>query len=90
MTVQPRVVSQETVQRRRGQSALTRYQMEYTVRNARSQPVVVEIRQTELGSSTEVSDQSIEAERRGDVLIWLVPVPANGETRLTATILTGN
>ena len=89
VTVQPRVISQETVQRRRGQSALTRYQMEYVVRNARSQPVVVEVRQTELGSPTEVSDQSIEAERRGDVLIWLVPVPANGETRLTATVLTG-
>lgn len=88
VTVQPRVVSQETVQRRRGQSALTRYRMEYTVRNARSQPVVVEVRQTELGSPTEVSDQSIEAERRGDVLIWLVPVPANGETRLFATVLT--
>lgn len=89
VTVQPRVVLQETVQRRRGQSSLTRYQMEYTVRNARSQPVVVEVRQTELDPLTEVSDQSIEAERRGNVLIWLVPVPANGEARLTATVLTG-
>ena len=90
VTVQPRVVAQETVQRRRGLSPWTRYQMEYTVRNARAQPVVVEVRQTELSPLTEVSDQSIEAERRGDILIWRVPVPANGEARLTATVLTGD
>lgn len=90
VTVQPRVVQEETVQRRRGQTPWTRYQMEYTVRNARSQPVVVEIRQTELAALTEVFDQSIEAERRGNALIWLVPVPANGETKLTATVVTGD
>jgi hypothetical protein len=90
VTVQPRIALQETVQRRRGLSPWTRYQMEYTVRNARSQPVVVEVRQTELSTLAEVSNQSIEAERRGDALIWLVPVPANGESKLTATVLTGD
>jgi hypothetical protein len=90
VTVQPRIVQQDSVQRGRGRSPLTRYQMEYTVRNARAQPVTVEIRQIELGALTEVSEQSIEAERRGDSLIWLVPVPANGEARLTATVLTGD
>lgn len=90
VTVQPRVVQEETVQRRRGQTPWTRYKMEYTVRNARPQPVVVEVRQTELSALAEVSDQSIEAERRGNSLIWLVPVPANGETRLTATVVTGD
>ena len=90
VTVQPRIVLQEAVQRRRGQSPWTRYQMEYTVRNARAQPVMVEVRQTELSPSAEVSDPSIEAERRGDSLIWLVPVPANGEAKLTATVVTGD
>lgn len=90
VTVQPRVVQEETVPRRRGVSPLTRYQMEYTVRNARSQPVVVEVRQTDIGGTIELSDQSIKGERRGRAVQWLVPVPANGETRLTATILVGD
>ena len=90
VTVQPRVVLEESVTRRRGLPALTRYQMEYTVRNARPEPVVVEVRQTELGRTVELSDQSIEGVERGQTVSWLVPVPANGETKLTATILAGD
>jgi hypothetical protein len=90
VTVQPRVILQETVTRRRGQSSLTRYQMEYTVRNARPQPVVVEVRQVELGATIELSDQSIPGERQGQRVRWLVPVPANGETKLTVTVLAGD
>lgn len=86
VTVQPRVVQQETIQRR-GQPNATRYRMEYTVRNARRQPVTVEVRQNELGGTIELSDQSIEGERRGQTVRWQVPVPANGQTVLTATLL---
>ena len=68
----------------------TRYVMEYTVRNARPQPVTVEVRQRGLGRDTEVMDQSIEGQMRdARTLTWSVPVPANGETKLTATITTG-
>lgn len=90
VTVQPRVIQEETVPRRRGQSSLTRYQMEYTLRNARPQPVVVEVRQVELGRTIELSDESIPGEKRGQTVAWLVSVPAHGETKLTATILAGD
>ncbi|WP_420472239.1 DUF4139 domain-containing protein [Brevundimonas sp. FT23042] len=90
VSVQPRIVSEETVQRRRGLAAQTRYTMEYTVRNARSEPVTVEVRQAGLGPVTELSAQSIDGTVRGRVAVWSVAVPANGETVLTATVLTGN
>jgi hypothetical protein len=64
--------------------------MEYTVRNARSQPVTVEVRQRGLGRDTELSEQSINGDLRdANTVVWRVPVPANGETRLTATVTTG-
>lgn len=89
VTVQPRVVTQETVQRRRGLTDQTRFEMEYTVRNARAQPVIVEVRQGGLGPVTELSAQSIDGRLKGRVAVWSVTVPANGETVLTATVLTG-
>ena len=37
-----------------------------------------------------LSEQSIEGEMRdARTVVWRVPVPANGETKLTATITTG-
>lgn len=90
VSVQPRIVSEETIQRRRGLTAQTRYTMEYTVRNARPEPVTVLVRQGGLGPVSELSAQSIDGNVQGRVAVWSVTVPANGETVLTATVLTGN
>lgn len=90
VTVQPRLVSSERTSRRLVDYFRTRYAMEYTVRNARPEPVTVEVRQRGLGRDTELTDQSIEGEMRdARTVVWRVPVPANGETKLTATITTG-
>lgn len=90
VTVQPRLVSSERVSRRLVDYSRTRYAMEYTVRNARPEPVTVEVRQRGLGRDTELSEQSITGEMRdARTVVWRVPVPANGETKLTATITTG-
>ena len=90
VTVQPRLVSSERVSKRLVDYFRTRYAMEYTVRNARPEPVTVEVRQRGLGRDTELSDQSITGEMRdARTVVWRVPVPANGETKLTATITTG-
>ncbi|MFC5371500.1 DUF4139 domain-containing protein [Brevundimonas faecalis] len=90
VTVQPRLVSSERVSKRLVDYFRTRHVMEYTVRNARPQPVTVELRQRGLGRDTELSDQSIQGEMRdARTVVWRVPVPANGETKLTATITTG-
>ncbi|WP_312218135.1 DUF4139 domain-containing protein [Brevundimonas sp.] len=90
VTVQPRLVSSERVSKRLVDYFRTRYAMEYTVRNARPEAVTVEVRQRGLGRDTELTDQSIEGEMRdARTVVWRVPVPANGETKLTATITTG-
>ncbi len=90
VTVQPRLVSSERVSKRLVDYFRTRYAMEYTVRNARPEAVTVEVRQRGLGRDTELTDQSITGEMRdARTVVWRVPVPANGETKLTATITTG-
>lgn len=90
VTVQPRVVSSAAAPKSSYYRWRTRYAMEYTVRNARPQPVTVEVRQRGLGRDTELSEQSIEGDLRdANTVVWRVPVPANGETKLTATITTG-
>ncbi len=90
VTVQPRLVSSAAAPKSSYYRWRTRYAMEYTVRNARSQPVTVEVRQRGLGRDTELSEQSIEGDLRdANTVVWRVPVPANGETKLTATITTG-
>ncbi|WP_313104489.1 DUF4139 domain-containing protein [Brevundimonas sp.] len=90
VTVQPRVVSSAAASKSSYYRWRTRYAMEYTVRNARSQPVTVEVRQRGLGRDTELSEQSIDGDLRdAQTVVWRVPVPANGETKLTATITTG-
>ena len=90
VTVQPRVVASE----RAGTLGLnryrTRYQMEYTVRNATGEAKTVEVRQRTGGRNSELSDQSIPGEMADAyTAVWKVQVPANGETVLTATITTG-
>ncbi len=86
VTVQPTLVAADAVNKRR-----TRYSMSYLVRNARSEPVTVELRQGGLwGRETTVIKESL-ASRRIDAftLGWSVPVPANGQTVLTSEVETG-
>ena len=90
ITVQPRLVASERVSDRHADRYRTRYQMEYRVRNATGQPVTVEVRQRTHGRDTELSNESLKGELTDAyTATWKVPVPANGETVLTATITTG-
>lgn len=90
VTVQPRVVSSQSVPDSKGRNTRTRYTMEYTVRNARPTAQTVEVRQRTWGRDTVIEDQSITGVvRDARTLVWSVPVAANGETKLTATLVTG-
>jgi hypothetical protein len=82
VTIQP-TLRQTTRSSRRA----TDYDMSYVVRNARSEPIVVTIRQDALWRFNEVVAQSVEGRRTdADSFAWDVPVPANGETELTFTL----
>lgn len=60
--------------------------MRYTLTNARSAPVTVDLAQSGLWGDTEVVEQSLTGARvSADRFEWQVPVPANGETQVTAT-----
>ncbi|KQV58630.1 MULTISPECIES: DUF4139 domain-containing protein [unclassified Caulobacter] len=68
----------------------SRYEMRYLLRNARDQPVTVELRQGGLWRDGEVKAESLKSRRiDARTLGWSVPVPANGETVLTFTVETG-
>lgn len=85
VTVQPTLDTRERVNKFR-----TRYVMTYTVRNARSEPVTVIVRQEGLGRSTKVTEESLKRSKTdARMLQWDVPVPANGETALNFTLETG-
>jgi len=61
------------------------------IRNAKSEPVTVEVRQSGYwGRNTKVLAESLPS-RRIDAytLGWSVPVPANGQTVLTSQVETG-
>ncbi len=65
--------------------------MSYLVRNAKGEPVTVEVRQSGYwGRDTKVISESLPS-RRIDAytLGWSVPVPANGATTLTSVVETG-
>jgi len=86
VTVQPTLVSETKVTRTR-----SRYAMSYVIRNARAEPVTVELRQGGLwGRDTKVVNESLPS-RRIDAytLGWSVPVAANGQTTLTTQVETG-
>lgn len=90
VTVQPRVVSEESRPPQPWPWWRTRYTVEYTVRNARAQPATVELRQKTWGRNLEI----VETTNGGVVLDsrtlgWSVPVPANGETVVRAVIDVG-
>ncbi|MFI4933868.1 MAG: DUF4139 domain-containing protein [Caulobacterales bacterium] len=86
VTVQPTLTTDTRVSRTR-----SRYSMSYLVRNARAEPVTVEIRQGGLwGRDTKVIQESIPS-RKIDAftLGWSVPVAAGSETTLTSQVETG-
>ncbi len=62
--------------------------MRYTLTNARSTPVVVDLTQAGLDNywdDTRIVSESIKSERRSsDQAVWKVTVPANGEAAVTA------
>lgn len=86
VTVQPTAVSIEKVSKTR-----TRYSMSYLVRNAKSEPVTVELRQGGYwGRDTKVVSESLPSRRiDAATLGWSVPAPANGQTTLTSVVETG-
>jgi hypothetical protein len=85
VTSQGTLVSEEKVSKTR-----SRYTMKYLIRNARPEPVTVELRQSGLGRDGEVKAESLKSRRiDARTLGWSVPAPANGETTLTFTVETG-
>jgi hypothetical protein len=66
--------------------------MRYTLTNARAEPVTVDLIQSGLDWSwtdARIVDESLKSERpSSDTALWHVPVPANGETQVTATFVT--
>ena len=82
VTIQPTLRQTTEVSRQRVDS-----DMSYVVRNARSQPITVTIRQDNLWRFNEVLAESIAGRRTdADSFAWDVPVPANGEATLTFTM----
>jgi hypothetical protein len=68
----------------------SRYSMSYVLRNARAEPVTVELRQAGLGRNGAVRKESQPSRRiDADTLGWSVAVPAKGETTLTFDVDTG-
>lgn len=82
VTIQPTLRETRSAGRRD-----TDFTMSYLVRNARTEPVTVTIRQDNLWRFNEVRAESHPGRRTdADSFAWDVPVPANGETELTFTI----
>ena len=84
VTVQPTLVSTQAVDKRR-----SRYAMTYALKNAKTTPVTVELRQGGLWRqnaviSESLTGRSIDAYTRG----WSVKVPAGGEVTLSAQLET--
>jgi hypothetical protein len=79
--VQPVVEKREKLSNSRWRTT-----MRYTLTNARPQGVTVDLIQMGLWGDTRISDESLKSTRRSaDEAMWRVPVPANGEARVTAT-----
>jgi hypothetical protein len=86
VTAQGTLVSSETT----FSGKRTRYEMSYVFRNAKSVPATVEFRQSGLWRDTDVEKESLKSRRiDASTLGWSVPVPANGETVLTFTVVIG-
>jgi hypothetical protein len=73
-------------ERTRLSSSRWRTRMRYTLTNAGPRPVTVDLVQSGLWGDTRIIDQSLRSERlSADDARWRVPLPANGETAVTAT-----
>ena len=85
--VLPVVVSRERMSPQRWRTSYR-----YTLTNARPKPVVVELVQADVRwwlDDTRIIEESLRSERpSADQIEWRVPVPANGEMVVTATIET--
>jgi hypothetical protein len=85
--VKPVVESRERVGTNRWRTT-----MRYTLTNARPEAVTVDLLQSGLEwgwSDTRITAESVKSERQAsDATLWHVPVPANGETAVTATFET--
>lgn len=85
VTIETTLVSRSSAPRRSTDSELS-----YMVRNARSEPIVVTVRQENLRRFNEVREESIPGRRTdADSFAWDVSVPANGETELRVTLRQG-
>jgi hypothetical protein len=85
VTVQPTLIKQERVTLFR-----SKYSMQYLIRSARKEASTVEIRQSGLWRDGRVLAESHPSKSvDAYTLKWDVPVPANGETKLTFTVETG-
>jgi len=85
VTVQPTVVTNERIDKWR-----VRYAMSYTLRNALTHAVTVDLRQAGIWRNGKVETESLPSKRvDAHTLEWSVPVPANGEATLTFTVDTG-
>jgi hypothetical protein len=63
--------------------------MRYTLTNALPRPVTVAVLQDGLWGDTTISAESQKSTRpSADVAQWMVTLPANGKTELTATFTT--
>ena len=66
-----------------------RTQMRYVLTNASPKPVTVDLHQAGLMWDTRVTQESLPSDKlSADEVVWHVPVPANGETAVTATFET--
>jgi len=82
VTIEPTLTETRSAGRRE-----TDFTMSYRVRNARTEPVTVTIRQDNLWRFNEVRSESHRGRRTdADSFAWDVPVPASGETELKFTI----
>jgi hypothetical protein len=85
VTITPTLTQTTRINKRLGD-----YQMSYLVRNARSTPLVLTLRQDELWRLNEIRTESLKGRRTdADSFAWDIPVPANGETTLTFTVRQG-
>jgi hypothetical protein len=82
VTVLPTLDKTDHISKRKSE-----YSMTYLLRNARSAPVVVTLRQDALWRENEVIEESLKGRRTdADSFAWDVPVAANGESTLKVTI----
>lgn len=85
VSLQPTIVTQD-----KRSTTKTRYEIRYVLRNARPEPVTVQVRQGGLGRDGKLIEESLTSRKlNATTLAWDVSIPANGETVLTFTVDSG-